>query len=241
MTITRPNHRSPEVRLQVAIAATKLRPQTAIKTLLDVLSNSADDKLIPHIVWQNLHPLLEANTDQFLKDLADGYLKSKPVTDLMPRVVDRILGRQQFDAQPIGKLFALLRDDHSQVGREVLAVLAAKVQSGELKGDKLEQLKTAMFEPLTPLLDSGVSHPLGGDAALLAVSWGDPRALPHVRRSFTTVGLQPDVRLKALNALIAAKDDGLLEFIAKVLDDKSQISNLKSEANLKSEILNLKS
>ena len=137
----------------------------------------------------------------------------------MPRVVDRLLGRQKFDAQPIGKLFALLRDDHPQVGREVLAVLATKVQSGELKGEKLEQLKTAMFEPLTPLLNSGVSHPLGGDAALLAVSWGDPRGLPHVRRSFATRGLQPDLRLKALAALIAAKDEGLLESIALVLED----------------------
>ena len=134
--------------------------------------------------------------------------------------MDRILGRQKFDAAPVAKLFALLRDDHPQVGREVLAVLAAKVQSGELKGDKLEQLKAAMFEPLTPLLDSGVSHPLGGDAALLAVSWGDPRALPHVRRSFATRDVQPDLRLKALNSLIAAKDDRLLEVIAQVLEEK---------------------
>ena len=235
MTSVKPNHPSPDVRLQVAISATKLRPHIAIKTLLDVLSNSADDKLIPHIVWQNLHPLLEANPDQFVKDVGDGYLKSKPVSDLMPRVVERILGRQKFDAQPIGKLFALLRDDHPQVGRQVLDVISAKVQSGELKGDKLDQLKAALAEPLTPLLADGASHPLGGDAALLAVSWGDPRALPHVRRSFATAGLQPDVRLKALNALISAKDAELLDTVAKVLDDTG-----KEIANCKLQIANLK-
>ena len=215
----------PRVQLQELLFVSKMRTRAIfnLEGLLWHLAHAEKDVLIPQIVWQNLHPRIEDQADQFLTALTRGeYLKAKPVADLMPRVVDRILGRQKFDAQPIGKLFALLRDDHPQVGREVLAVLAAKVQSGELKGDKLEQLKTAMFEPLTPLLDSGVSHPLGGDAALLAVSWGDPRALPHVRRSFTTAGLQPDLRLKALNALISAKDDSVLETIAKVLEDLTQ-------------------
>ena len=214
---------SPEFAIQVAVGLGKLPTNSrhVFDGFLWLLANTSGDKLLPHIVWQNLHPRLESQADTFVETLKHGsHLKSKPVADLMPRVAERILGRQNFDAQPVGKLFALLRDDHPQVGREVLAVLAAKVQSGELKGDKLEQLKTAMFEPLTPLLDSGVSHPLGGDAALLAVSWGDPHALPHVRRSFTTAGLQPELRLKSLNALIAAKDEGLLEIIAKVLDDK---------------------
>ena len=216
----------PTSALQHVIGLSKLPYFKGIfETWLWELAVYGNDRLIPHVVWQNMHPRLEEHSDDLIAALSEiPFLKYKPVADLMPRVVDRILGRQKFDAQPIGKLFALLRDDHPQVGREVLAVLAAKVQSGELKGDKLELLKTAMFEPLAPLLRSSggspESHPLSNDAALLAVSWGDPRALPHVRRSFTTAGLQPDVRLKALNALIAAKDEGLLEVIAKVLDEK---------------------
>ncbi len=248
------NENEPEkpgtLTLQSIIGTSKTRsnPRAVIENLISELAATKNDKLIPHIVWQNLHPRLEDYADDFLEILQRGrYLKAKPVADLMPRVVDRILGRQKFDAQPIGKLFALLRDDHPQVGRQVLEVISAKVQSGELKGEKLDQLKAALAEPLTPLLarSSGVPpdpHPLSNDAALLAVSWGDPRGLPQVRRSFATAGLQPDLRLKALYALIAAKDEGVLVTVGQVLDDKSQISNLKSEnPNLKSEILNLKS
>ena len=235
----------PQVRLQSVIQIAKLPSQAPyiLDALVLNLAQGGDDKLIPRIIWQNLHPRLEDQADEFIEALQRGkYLDSKPVADLMPRVADRILGRQKFDAQPIGKLFALLRDDHPQVGRQVLEVISTKVQSGELKGGKLDQLKAALAEPLTPLLADGASHPLGGDAALLAVSWGDPRGLPQVRRSFTTAGLQPDLRLKALYALIAAKDEGVLAAVGQVLDDKSQISNLKSEnPNLKSEILNLKS
>lgn len=190
--------------------------------LLAVLRSSGDDRLLARIVWQNLHPFLDSDLElsRFLFALGSGNsLKSKPVADLMPRVADRILGRQKFDAQPIGKLFALLRDDHPQVGRQVLEVISAKVQSGELKGEKLDQLKAAMAEPLTPLLADGASHPLGGDAALLAVSWGDPRGLPQVRKTFATRGLPPELRLKALHALISAKDEDLLEILENVLDE----------------------
>jgi len=214
----------PAAGLQFVIGLSKIGYVEGIfEQWLYMLSVLGNDPLIPRVIWQNMHTHLESHADDFVAALNNApFLKLKPVADLMPRVVDRILGRQKFDAAPIGKLFALLRDDHPQVGREVLAVLAAKVQSGELKGDKLEQLKTAMFEPLTPLLNSGVSHPLGSDAALLAVSWGDQRGLSHVRQSFTTRGLQPDLRLKALNALIAARDESLLETITKVLDDLTQ-------------------
>src|SRR5205085_6681579 len=45
--------RSPDVRLQVAIAARKLAGVAAPTVLLDVLAHAGDDPLIPRIVWQN--------------------------------------------------------------------------------------------------------------------------------------------------------------------------------------------
>ena len=221
---------SPQVRLQAAIVANNLPPTGEFPSIqftvwLDVLEGEiGEDKLLSHIAWQNLHPRLEEHADQFLNNLeAGGYLRSHnpAIENLMPRVFDRLIGRLKFDAKPIGKLFALLRDHPRGVGRQVLEIISAKVQSGELKGEKLDQLKAALAEPLTPLLADGASHPLSGDAALLAVSWGDPRGLPQVRQSFATRGVLPDLRLKALNSLIAAKDDGVLESVVAALSDKS--------------------
>ncbi|MEK6262538.1 MAG: hypothetical protein AABP62_28410, partial [Planctomycetota bacterium] len=229
---------TPESLLQIAIAAGKqapLGPDSAkhqFNTLLGVLSFAGEDKLIPHVVWQNLHPLLEADADIFTSELKLRWLKLKPVAAMMPRIVERLLGRTQFDAMPVGELFALLRDDHPQVGRQVLEVISAKVQSGELKGEKLDQLKVAMAEPLTPLLAGQATHPLASDAALLATSWGDQRGLPQVRRSFTTRGVQADLRLKSLNALISAKDDSVLSAVSDVLADKDQSAEFKSQVLL---------
>ena len=62
---------SREVQLQVAIAARRLKITAmqlgfisefdldAMPILFNVLTHCGDDKLIPHIVWPNLHPLLE--------------------------------------------------------------------------------------------------------------------------------------------------------------------------------------
>ena len=226
---------SHQERLQYAIQLNKLptRSSGVLKGWLTLLSHSDGDKLLPQIIWQNLHPRLEEQADAFVAILSESdFLKSKPVAELMPRVADRILGRQKFDAKPVAQLFALLRDDHPQVGRQVLEVISAKVQSGELKGEKLDQLKVAMAEPMTPLLADQATHPLASDAALLAASWGDPRGLPQVRRSFTTRGGQADLRLKSLSALISAKDDGVLTAVSDVLADKDQAAEFKSQVLL---------
>jgi hypothetical protein len=47
---------SKDVQLQVAIAAGKLANIDPLPVWTQVLANCGDDPLIPHIVWQNLHP-----------------------------------------------------------------------------------------------------------------------------------------------------------------------------------------
>ena len=226
----------PSELLQFAIGLSKLPYSRGLfGAWLATLAQSGDDKLLPRVIWQNLHPRLEDHTDDFIDVLRKSeFLKFKPVVDLMPRVADRILGRQMFDAKPVAELFSLLRDEHPQVAKQVIELLSAKVQSGELKGEKLDQLKAAMAEPLTPVLarnsgGSPESHPLAADAALLAASWGDPRGLPQVRRAFATREVPTDARLKSLNALISAKDAEVLAEVGRVLDQKSEMTDFKSQ------------
>ncbi|MDB5345092.1 MAG: rane-bound dehydrogenase domain protein [Schlesneria sp.] len=209
----------PQVQLQRIIALGKLKPtRNVIRGMFDILAKCEKDPLIPRIFWLNIHPHIENHPGLIVETLElKKFLQHDVVIQLIPRITDRLLGRQKFDAKPVAELFTLLRDDHPEVGRDVLAVLATKVQTGELKGEKLDQLKTAMFEPLTPLLTKDATHPLGNDAALLAVSWGDQRGLPYVRRTFGLTALRPEHRLKALSALVAVKDEELYETVNVVL------------------------
>ena len=82
---------SADVRLQVAVAAKKLQDVDPLPMLVDVLANSSDDLLIPHIVWQNLHPMLPKRNTEFLALVKKYDLKeATAITKLMPRVVERI-------------------------------------------------------------------------------------------------------------------------------------------------------
>ncbi len=85
---------SRDVQVQVAIAARKIDGISPLPLLIDVLAHSGDDEVIAHVVWQNLHPLLEKQSAEFLK-LAKNYdLKQTPnLAKIMPRVTERILGR----------------------------------------------------------------------------------------------------------------------------------------------------
>jgi hypothetical protein len=84
--------RSRDVQLQVAIAAGKIEGIDPLAVLVEVLAHCGDDKLIPHIVWQNLHPLLDQQAAQFLALVKKYDLKATPsLANIMPRVTERIV------------------------------------------------------------------------------------------------------------------------------------------------------
>ncbi len=87
---------SPEVKLQVAIAARKLKGVDPLPVLVEVLANAGDDPLIPHIVWQNLHPLLATRSGDFLAEVKKYDLKAtSSLAQIMPRVTERILAAKK--------------------------------------------------------------------------------------------------------------------------------------------------
>lgn len=85
---------SPAVQLQAVIAASKFAAIDPLKlqVYMGVLKNAGDDPLIPHIVWQNLYPLLEDHSDEFLAIVKEYDLKKHPnLAKIMPRVTEVIL------------------------------------------------------------------------------------------------------------------------------------------------------
>ena len=92
----------PDVQLQVVIAPARLGDASAFGVLLDVLAHCGDDKVIPAIVWQNLHPLLEKNAAVFVGHLDRAELKSnRNLAALLPRVIERLLANKQPDCAAV--------------------------------------------------------------------------------------------------------------------------------------------
>jgi putative membrane-bound dehydrogenase-like protein len=222
---------APEVRLQVAIAARKLSGIEPISVLVETLSHSGDDPLIPHIVWQNLHPLLEKDADRFVKVVEATDLGRNPgLAAILPRVVERLLGRRDPAPAPVvGLIRALTSDRNPEPGAagRAMAAVAAKIQSGELSGPRLLALRDQLRPSLVPLY-LGDDTP-GLDAALLAASWKDEDALKRLRQLLGRRELPDAERLRVLDALIFAGD------AATVLDDVR--SELAGAGRMRAEFL----
>ncbi len=212
---------APDVLLQLAIAIPKIKAHEGRAGLLfSMLARSKDDRLIPHIVWQNLHPLLD--TEPASLNELDQWLQIAPkqFEPILPRIAERLLGSRDVDFRRVVRLFRLLESRDISAARQCLALLAARVQNGEIHGERLESLRAKLAPVIAKHVDAGAAHPLGLDAALLSVSWKDPRALDYVRQTFTTAGLSPELRLQALAALISAGDKTLLDSVAMALSSK---------------------
>ncbi len=224
-------HPSADVRLQVAIAAKKIQSLDTLAVLAEVLAEAGDDKLIPHIVWQNLHPLLETQAHEFLTALQKRKLLDKPpVAAMMPQVVKRILATGSGDVTPVVSLVTVLLNSPtagSSIKQQSLAALAARVQTGEVNAQQRQQLREKLSPVLQPILAGPTNHPLHLDAMLLAATWRDPAAFQAATRVFANQAAPEDRRIQALKAVISGggKNRGaqkLLKPVAEALADRGR-------------------
>jgi len=197
---------SPDVQLQVAIAARKLKGVDPLPVLLDVLTHCGDDKLIPHIVWQNLHPLLEKDGERFLTLAAKVDLAKAPgVAKVLPRAIDRILGNASGDPTAVVKFVEKLSaDGKSDSAKLCLTALAVKIQNNEITGKQLDLLQER-FKPTLKGLMSDPKNELAIDATFLLAAMKDTSGIENARRLFLPKNSEP-TRIRAMNALLAARD-----------------------------------
>ncbi len=178
---------SPDVRLQTAIAARKVEGIDPMPVLLAVLARSGDDPLIPHVAWQNLHPLLEDRAGAFAELVAKLDPREAPgVSAILPRAIERILSRRDPDPAPAVRLLSRLAGGPPadvEAARRALEALAAKVQTGEVAGPHLEALKEGLRPLVRSALDDPARSPLRFEAIVLATSWKDPEGTRARARS----------------------------------------------------------
>jgi hypothetical protein len=82
---------SPDVQLQLAIAVGKFAGIDPLPVWLEILTNCGDDPLIPHIVWQNLHPHLPERAGELLASIETIDLANAPgLTAMLPKVAEKL-------------------------------------------------------------------------------------------------------------------------------------------------------
>jgi putative membrane-bound dehydrogenase-like protein len=214
---------SPDVRLQVVIAAGKLQGVDPLPVWTAVLAGCGDDKLIPHIVWQNLHPHLEQRGEEFVAAAVEQKLLGTPAFGrMLPLLLDRLLAVRGQSAAPLATLFAALAQSpgtDASLARQCLAAIAQRVQSGELNAAQSQAYQQRLQSVLRGIVRQGSQHPLYVDAVLLATTWRDAEALRSARDLFRDPQAPAAARHSALAALVAADDAQLLPAVSDVLRD----------------------
>jgi putative heme-binding domain-containing protein len=210
---------SPDVQLQVAIASRKIDGFDALASLVDVMRHCGQDKMIPAIVWANLHPLLEHDAGRFAT-----LVKAAPVTPavatLLPHAVERILSSHEPDVAAAVSLCDYAMANRATCAPACVAAVAGIVDS--LHHDTLDELRRELSPLVEKVLAEQSATPLGLSTELLAARLhvGSVDA-GQVRSKFVSTAEPDATRLEALGALIAFRDRGLLDVLPGVFSSSS--------------------
>jgi putative heme-binding domain-containing protein len=209
--------RSRDVQLQVAIAARKVAGLDPMPALVEVLSSCGDDRMIPAIAWANLHPLLPKEAGRFVRLAEAVDLRAAPgLAGLLPNVIDRLLGELAADLGPIRSILGRLAERDARLAQEGLAAVSDRVAGLP------EARRVALLDALRPVLDrigaEKPGSPLAFGAQLLASRLGAASVgADAIRERFVSPTEPREIRLRALEALVAFRDPALPGALDRVL------------------------
>ncbi len=221
---------SPDVQLQFAIALGKI-PRLAkqrVGNYVALLAECGEDKLIPHIVWQNLHPLWESRGVEIIDTViatANFSMNSPAFRAILPRLMDRMLSGKSPRVEFTNNLLNLPVDRAQwALARECLAVVTAKVQSGEIAGPAREVVRKHVAVLLGNAAAAKLDPEFRTDAVLLTALLGDEAGLSVARQLLQAADSSAAIRLHSLDALVLAKDSALLDTVGGLLSSKQPAS-----------------
>jgi putative heme-binding domain-containing protein len=206
---------SRDVQLQVAIASRKIEGCDALPILLEILAHCGNDKVIPAIVWQNLHPLLEIESARCVA-LLRASPPSAAIATLLPKFVERMLNTRDPDAAAIAALVEFAA--HESPGSVPGCIAMVSATLGGLNDAQLAEIKHRLRPVLEKMLNDPSSTGYRLSVELLAGRLGLASIdAPEVHRKFVSSTEPESIRLEALEALIAFRDQSLLESLPGVL------------------------
>ena len=231
----------PRVRLQAAALLTRtaqLRVPSAsfVNALTDSLSQSADDPLLPKILWVSCRSLVERAPEDvgplLTQLIAQPKILARPAgTEVVRRLIDHAISHQRY-AETAMLIQSAIQWSPPQpaIAQQCLNLLTEKVQSGEINAARLAELQPQFRPSIEACLKQSDTN-LRLDAALFAVvsKWDDPKTVESVRSATAQKPLREDQRMRAVTALISATDPQALTICSSLLDDATESNPLKAQ------------
>jgi putative membrane-bound dehydrogenase-like protein len=222
------------VRLEAAITVSRIAEQQGGSSvsygdsLGQSLTHLPNDPVYARIVWKALRELMRWHPHEGAILLeTPGVVATAAGKELLPRIVEYTLTGPKFDPLGAAAIYeAVTKADGAapELAARLLGQLAAKVQTGEIAGERLAELKQAFAPLVAARIAAGAADPQSLDAALLAASWKDTAGLAALRSLIVAAGTSPERILQAVAALVAAGDVEVLPPISKVLGLRDRYS-----------------
>jgi putative membrane-bound dehydrogenase-like protein len=223
---------SADVRLQVAIAATKIEGLDPVPMFAAIASSAGTDELIPRILWRNMLPILDERGEDLIATLSEGR-SSVALRELLPRSLEWFAS--QDDPRPdllLGVTETLIRTGQREPTRGAYRVLAELLGRRDLDPGASAELRDGLRRLLGDRSDSK-DDPLRLESKILLAYCGDPEALSPTRAAFLASRASDDLRLRALDALIFAEaPSALLDQVRLVLGDAEARGSAEFRGNL---------
>ena len=187
--------------------------------------------MIPHIVWQNLHPIVENRPAAILDPLAKAdWARSAALRAMVPRIVEQLVARRDRNPAPLVQLVELVvsrSDVDPSITGQTFDRLAKEIETHEIAGDRLTAVRTSLAPALTKILTGPADGPVYLSAAVLATALGDSAGSDAARKIYLAASDPAGRRRAALGALVSAGDSGLPAAVAAVLGDGSQSQEMR--------------
>jgi len=218
---------SPDVRLQSLILVGNLARANRNYVSYDeavakALLKSPDDPMLMRIAWQNLRPYYERMPHAAPTLLGQAALLATPAgRELAPRIVDFVLTNSNAGGETLGKMLDVVftSENARDTANAVLRAVAARLQSGEIKGDRLPAVRAAVLAALEKLIPAKGALADNADAVLLAATLNVPAAFAGAQGILNSSKFPADKRLAALAALITAGHPTVLDAVTRILKE----------------------
>ncbi len=229
-----------DVRLQVVIASRKIDGVDPLPLLFKILAAASKDDLLPHIVWNNLQPLMETESEKVVEHVAALERSVRPagesrrpahLNDMLRILVDKLASVQKQDAKRTVRNFKTL--SHLQdrdwffaptSSHMYLAALRTRVQNREFTRDQIESLRVELQPELDAIFvdeHEGICSSLWNEAVLLSTSWNGETGKEIANRLMSSAATPVAVKTMLLAALVSSGDEDLAKSVQPLLSDAS--------------------
>jgi len=227
---------SPDVRLQVAIAAGRLSKPDGLPLLIASLDNAKNvsDPLIPTIIYNNIKPMLHNRGQQIVDLLDKDAAAQKNFGETILRWIHDANNALARTPQQIAQSVAKALDDVAKNPRRDVApaleeAIDGFISLGVKPADRGQYFDQKMRDQLA-VLAAAKSGSARVSAAIMGMWWDDPKAAETARKILSDGGQPVYRRSNVLRALAEKKDPANIQAFADFVNDPTTPVLIRQEA-----------